>query len=176
MSILACASQSMRVPNKLKKSWDYDLRLQNAEVCYEQQTDKGQRAAQQERTIQAVIAEEPEPWIIMKRRMTTLPIRNRFVFSRILPSTRAEIPLPWFEGRQSEKITETMQHSLRHARSCTNRSDCSHATLKHRRSLSLSTSRCHERSLLDRLIGEPFHFLRVLAFDANKPGRGDSLG
>jgi dienelactone hydrolase len=68
--------------------------------------------------IQAIIDEEPEPWIIMKpSRNDPADPESLCIFENPSEHTqaRAPIPLAWFEGRQSEKIKEAIRHSLRHA-------------------------------------------------------------
>ena len=68
--------------------------------------------------IQAIIDEEPEPWIIMKPSGgNPADPESPCIFENPSEHTqaRAEIPLAWFEGRQSEKIKEAIRHSLRHA-------------------------------------------------------------
>lgn len=75
--------------------------------------------ANKRQIIQAIIDEEPEPWIVMKpsRQDPTDP-QPLCVFENPAEQTRAtaEIPLEWFQNRELEKIKETIQQSLRHAR------------------------------------------------------------
>jgi putative phosphoribosyl transferase len=69
-------------------------------------------------TIQAIIDEEQEPWIVMKpsRQDPTDP-ELLCIFENPAEQTQAtaEIPLEWFHNRELDKIKETIQRSLRHA-------------------------------------------------------------
>ncbi|MGH7824272.1 MAG: dienelactone hydrolase family protein [Candidatus Binatia bacterium] len=68
--------------------------------------------------IQAIIDDEPEPWIIMKpsRQDPTDP-ESLCIFENPAEQTqaRAEIPLLWFQNRELGKIKEAVQQGLRHA-------------------------------------------------------------
>lgn len=68
--------------------------------------------------IQAVIDEEPEPWIIMKpsRQDPTDP-EELCIFENPAEHTQArtEIPLEWFQNQELEKIKRAIQQSLRSA-------------------------------------------------------------
>jgi hypothetical protein len=68
--------------------------------------------------IQAVIDEEPEPWIIMKpsRQDPTDP-EELCIFENPAEHTQArtEIPLEWFQNREVDKIKGAIQRSLRNA-------------------------------------------------------------
>jgi hypothetical protein len=70
-------------------------------------------------TLQAIIDEEPEPWIIMKpsRQDPTDP-EPLCIFENPAEQTQArvEIPLSWFQNRELARIKERIQQSLRHAR------------------------------------------------------------
>jgi hypothetical protein len=68
--------------------------------------------------IQAVLDEEREPWIIMKpSRQDPWDPEPLCIFENPAAQTeaRAEIPLAWFRGRESEKIREAVQTSLQQA-------------------------------------------------------------
>jgi hypothetical protein len=69
--------------------------------------------------IQAIIDDEPEPWIIMKpsRRDPEDP-EPLCIFENPAADTRAraEIPLEWFQRRELGKIKESIQQSLRQAK------------------------------------------------------------
>jgi hypothetical protein len=75
-------------------------------------------ATKQKEMIQAVIDEEPEPWIIMKpsRQEPTDP-EPLCIFENPAEHTqaKAEIPLEWFQNRELEKIKEAVQQSLQNA-------------------------------------------------------------
>jgi hypothetical protein len=68
--------------------------------------------------IQAVIDEEPEPWIIMKpSRQDPMDREPLCIFENPAEGTQAsaEIPLEWFQNCEFEKIKQAIQRSLRHA-------------------------------------------------------------
>jgi hypothetical protein len=68
--------------------------------------------------IQAVIDEEPEPWIIMKpSRQDPTDTEPLCIFENPAEDTqaRAEIPLEWFQNHELEKIKQAIQQSLRNA-------------------------------------------------------------
>ena len=65
--------------------------------------------------IQAVIDEEPEPWIIMKpSRRDPTDTEELCIFENPVNQTRAtaQLPLAWFEKGELEKIKETIRQSL----------------------------------------------------------------
>jgi hypothetical protein len=68
--------------------------------------------------IQAVIDDEPEPWIVMKpsRQNPTDP-EPVCIFENPAAGTqaRAEIPLEWFQSHELERIKQVIQQSLRNA-------------------------------------------------------------
>lgn len=66
--------------------------------------------------IQAIIDEDPEPWIIMKpSRKNPSDPDPICIFENPAAQTRAtaEIPLVWFENGDLQKIKEAIQQSLR---------------------------------------------------------------
>jgi hypothetical protein len=68
--------------------------------------------------IQAILDEEREPWIIMKpSRQDPWDPEPLCIFENPAAQTqaRAEIPLAWFRGLESEKIKDAVQQSLQHA-------------------------------------------------------------
>lgn len=68
--------------------------------------------------IQAIIDDEPEPWIIMKpSRKDPADPEPLCIFENPAANTQArtEIPLEWFERRELGKIKDAVQQSLRHA-------------------------------------------------------------
>jgi hypothetical protein len=68
--------------------------------------------------IQAIIDEEPEPWVIMKpSRQHPVDPEALCIFKNPAEQTqaRAEIPFEWFQNQDSEKIKQAIQQSLRHA-------------------------------------------------------------
>ena len=70
--------------------------------------------------IQAIIDEEEEPWIIMKpSRDDPRDPELLCIFENPAKQTQArtEIPLVWFQNRDSQKIKEAIQQSLQQARS-----------------------------------------------------------
>ena len=69
--------------------------------------------------IQAIIDDEPEPWIIMKpSRQDPADPEPLCIFENPAADTRAraEIPLEWFQRRELGKIKESIQQSLRQAK------------------------------------------------------------
>jgi hypothetical protein len=69
--------------------------------------------------IQAIIDDEPEPWIIMKpSRQDPADSEPLCIFENPAADTqaRAEIPLEWFQRRKLGKIKESIQQSLRQAK------------------------------------------------------------
>ena len=70
--------------------------------------------------IQAIIDEEPEPWIIMKpSRRDPTDTEELCIFENPADHTRAtaELPLAWFQKGELEKIKEAIRQSLLHAQS-----------------------------------------------------------
>ena len=68
--------------------------------------------------IEAVIDEEPEPWIIMKpSRQEPMDREALCIFENPAEDTQArvEIPFVWFQNRELEKIKQAIQRSLRDA-------------------------------------------------------------
>jgi hypothetical protein len=68
--------------------------------------------------IQAIIDEEPEPWVIMKpSRQDPVDPEALCIFENLAEQTqaRAEIPLEWFQNQELQKIKQAIQQSLRHA-------------------------------------------------------------
>jgi hypothetical protein len=69
--------------------------------------------------IQAVVDEEPEPWVIMKpSRREPMDREPLCIFENPAEDTQArvEIPFEWFQNRELEKIKQAIQLSLRDAR------------------------------------------------------------
>ena len=68
--------------------------------------------------IQAIIDEEPEPWVIMKpSRQDPVDPEALCIFENPAEQrqARAEIPFEWFQNQDLEKIKQAIQQSLRHA-------------------------------------------------------------
>jgi hypothetical protein len=69
--------------------------------------------------IQAVLDDEREPWIIMKpSRQDPWDPESLCIFENPAAQTQAtaEIPLAWFQSRESAKIRAAIEQSLQHAK------------------------------------------------------------